>query len=279
MTLVGQAQHLQLVENRGEVGIMGGEAVYLGDIAPNLIFYKPSYGAYYKKQFNDYGGVRLSYEKIQLGASDTLSNSFYQKNRGFAFSRNFHEVSLLGEFYFTRFLPGRKTYRFTPYLGFGVGYLIPGNIEKKEIYFTSNKSEANYVDSASFPAIKPSKGFINFPIQLGFKYNLNKRWNIQAELMYRFVNSDDLDFFPDDQLLVQYFTAVPATKFQYQGSRSGKDQFLSVKAGISYNLIKIYGAQRWKPNKMSKLSSLREKEKESAQNKPGFFNRLKFKRN
>ena len=62
----------------------------------------------------------------------------------------------------------------------------------------------------------------------------------------------------------------------YQGSRSGKDQFFSVKAGISYGLIKIYGEEKWKPGKKSRLAS--QKEKESGDKKSGFFSRLKFKR-
>ena len=64
---------------------------------------------------------------------------------------------------------------------------------------------------------------------------------------------------------------------KYQGSRSGKDQFFSVKAGISFNLLKIYGEEKFKPGKRSKLASL--KEKEAGQDKSGFLGRLKFKRN
>ena len=63
---------------------------------------------------------------------------------------------------------------------------------------------------------------------------------------------------------------------QYQGSRSGKDQFFSAKAGISFNLIKIYGEEKWKPGKRSKLSS--RKEQAEGQAKPGFFSRRKLNR-
>jgi hypothetical protein len=112
--------------------------------------------------------------------------------------------------------------------------------------------------------------------------------------MYRFTLSDELDFFPDGQLLEQRQKNEAASQFmiggsfdeerigaasfinRYQGSRSGKDQFFSVKGGISYNLIKIYGEEKFKPGKRSKLSS--RKAQESSENKPGFFNRLKFKR-
>jgi hypothetical protein len=115
------------------------------------------------------------------------------------------------------------------------------------------------------------------PIQIGFKYNLTRRWNVFAEAMYRFTLSDELDFFPDGQRLVQTQKAATGTSaYNYQGSRSGKDQFFSVKGGISYNLIKIYGEEKFKPGKRSKLAG--RKNQESNQNKPGFFSRLKFKR-
>jgi hypothetical protein len=95
--------------------------------------------------------------------------------------------------------------------------------------------------------------------------------------MYRFALSDELDFFSDGQLLVHTQKVATGTSvYNYQGSRSGKDQFFSVKGGISYNLIKIYGEEKFKPGKRSKLSS--RKAQESSENKPGFFSRLKFKR-
>jgi hypothetical protein len=285
-------QHLQLIENKGEIGIFGGRSGYIGDLVPNILSNYYMGGLYYKKQYNDYAGVRFNYEKIQLGSNDTLSTNIYEKRRGMYFSRDFHDISLLGEFYFTRFLPGNKGYRFTPYLGFGIGYMLPTSDGIKQIVYSS--VTPLFVDSSSMPEVKKTKGFVNFPIQFGFKYNLSQRWNFFAEGMYRFVNSDELDFFPDGQLMEQRQKIISGSNFmiggtfdeerigpgnfvnKYQGSRSGKDQFFSAKVGISYNLIKIYGEEKWKPGKKSKLASL--KEKEPTSKKPGFFSRLKLKR-
>jgi hypothetical protein len=205
---------------------------------------------------------------------------------------------LTGEFYFTRFLPGNKAYRFTPYLGVGVGYLFESKASSFGIDTMSTLLRPLQIDSVIFPNHSASKGIIHFPVQIGFKFNLTRRWNIFAEAMYRFALSDELDFFPDGQLMVHRQKNVFANNFmiggsfdeekigpgnalskyqQYQGSRSGKDQFFSVKAGISFNLLKIYGEEKFKPGKRSKLASL--KEKEAGQNKSGFLGRLKFKRN
>jgi hypothetical protein len=275
-----QAQHLQLIENRGEIGVFGGRSASITDIVPDILSNYYIGGLYYKKQYNDYAGVRFNYEKIQLGSNDTLSANIYEKRRGMRFSRDFHDISLLAEFYFTRFLPGNKGFRFTPYLGFGIGYMLPTSDGIKQIVYSS--VTPLYVDSSSMPEVKKTKGFVNFPFQFGFKYNLSQRWNFFAEGMYRLVNSDELDFLKDGALVVQTqkYASVPVGSTpiinNFQGSRSEKDLFFTIKAGISYNLIKIYGEEKWKPGKKSKLSTL--KEKGSSEKKPGLFSRLKFNR-
>jgi hypothetical protein len=278
MTSLTQAQHLQLLDNRGEFGLYRGQSSYRGDIAPDVFKFNKNIGGYYKKQYNDYAGFKLNYEQLQLSSNDSASKNIYAKNRGFFFSRQFNDISLTGEFYFTRFLPGNKAYRFTPYLGIGVGYLFESKASSFGIDTMSTILRPLQIDSVVFPNISASKGIIHFPVQIGFKYNLTRRWNIFGEAMYRFTLSDELDFFPDGQILVQTQKAeTGSSAYNYQGSRSGKDQFFSVKAGISFNLLKIYGEEKFKPGKRSKLASL--KEKESGQDKSGFLGRLKFKRN
>ena len=277
MTHLSQAQHLQLMENRGEIGLFAGQSSYRGDIAPDNFKFYNSYGAFYKKNFNDYGGLRLNYEKIRIGAEDSLSMNPYAIKRNFFFSRDFHDISLLGEFNFTRFLPGNKSYRFTPYLGIGVGYLFETKASNFGMDSLSTILRPFKIDSVIFPIVGSSKGVVYLPVQIGFKYNLTRRWNFFAEAMYRFALSDELDFFSDGQFLVQtQKLATGSDVYKYQGSRSGKDQFFSVKGGISYNLIKIYGEEKWKPGKRSLMNRL--KGEERGQDKPGFFSRLKFKR-
>ena len=310
MTNLTQAQHLQLLDNRGEFGLYRGQSSYRGDIAPDVFKFNKNLGGYYKKQYNDYAGFKLNYEQLQLSSNDSASKNIYAKNRGFFFSRHFNDISLTGEFYFTRFLPGNKAYRFTPYLGVGVGYLFESKASSFGIDTMSTLLRPLQIDSVIFPNHSASKGIIHFPVQIGFKFNLTRRWNIFAEAMYRFALSDELDFFPDGQLMEHRQKNGSGSKFmiggpfdeqpsnftnliggpfdeqrigvgnylaKYQGSRSGKDQFFSVKAGISFNLLKIYGEEKFKPGKRSKLASL--KEKEAGQNKSGFLGRLKFKRN
>jgi len=224
------AQHLQLIENKGEFGAFAGQASYNGDLAPNLQFLAFNYGGFYKKQLNDYVGLRLNYELVPLGAFDSLTannmNS-YVHGRSLFFKTTYQEISLMAELYFLKFINGNKNFRFSPYLGFGVGYM------------------SALKDTSNYPAGNPSKApkVITVPLNLGFKYNLVGSFNIFGELTYRFTSSDLVDHFGDNSI------------YDYQASTSGRDQFFSAKLGLSYNLQRIYGPDpRPKPKKDNLLT-------------------------
>lgn len=218
-----KAQHLQLINDKGEVGVMMGYVSYNGDIASDVQYVKMNYGAYYKKQVNAYIGLRLNYEQITIGASDNGSQNAYDNARAFIFERDFHEVSVLTELYFNRFITDRKDFRFSPYLGFGAGYLLKGNL-----------------DNANFAAPSNNK-IVTLPINLGFKWNVYKQINLFGEFKYRFTTSDYLDHFAD---------MTPINSFQ--GSKSGKDEIMSASVGLSYNFRKIYGPEIIKKQKRKK---------------------------
>jgi hypothetical protein len=248
------AQHISLVENKGEIGVMGGTSFYRGDIASDVLFYKPNFGAFYKKQLNDYVGLRLNYEYISLGANDLQSNNSYDYNRSIYFTRVSHDVSLMGEFYFLKFINGNKRYRFTPYVGFGVGAW-------KSISGSTN------IDTPK------TQRTILFPLNLGFKYNIGGSWNIFSEVTYRFTNSDKIDYFSD----VNYHKPMGMNSI-YQASTSGSDQYFSTKLGISYNLLTVYGIEQKKQSKRKWLFFKRKDYVEPGNaNKKRFFGFLKRK--
>lgn len=248
ITATSYAQHLQLVDNYGELGIMAGYNSYIGDVATDVQFLKLNYGAYYKKQFNEYVGIRINYEKINLEVSDGNSLNDYERARGFYFKRNFHEISVQSELYFQRFIVGRKRYRFSPYLGFGVGYLL------------STPTDVAYNISS------PVKNrIVTFPLNLGFKYNFHETFNFFGEFTHRFTTSDYVDHLPDNQLFNGY-----------QANRSGKDQFFTAKLGISYTFLKIYGPDLPKKKNGNATFS----NEDAGKSNPGKFSFLKrFKRN
>ena len=226
------AQHISLIENKGEIGIMGGGSFYRGDIASDVLFFKPNFGAFYKKQLNDYVGIRLNYEYISIGANDLQSSNYYEHLRALYFTRVSHDVSLMGEFYFSKFINGNKKYRFSPYLGFGIGVW-------KSISGTTN------LDTPT------TQRTITFPINLGFKYNVKGPWNVFGEATYRFTNSDKIDYFADETMHIPPGLpyGLPANQYGLQSSTSGNDQYFTAKLGISYNLLSIYGPDKPKTPK------------------------------
>ncbi len=234
------AQHLQLIENRGEIGVLGGVSSYVGDIAPDIQFLTKNYGAFYKKQLNDYVGIRVSYEYVDLAASDRQSIDAFISQRSLYFQRTFHDVSVMGEFYFLRFIDGNKRYRFTPYLGFGFGAL-------KSITATPNLAGSK------------TQRTLVMPLNFGLKYNIGGPWNILGEATYRFTNSDYIDYFGDENTYTP-----PNNATTYQASTSGKDQYFSLKLGLSYNLLKVYGPENNKNYTKGLFGKKREKADKSS---------------
>lgn len=231
------AQHTELSENKGEVGLMLGMASYQGDIAPDVQVYYRNYGAYVKKQLNNYVGIRFNVEMQKLASHDMLSSDPYALLRNANFQINTIEASVMSEFYFLNYISGSRNKKFTPYLGFGVGYLYTFDTIRN-----NNTSVVSITTDDLLSGGKKSKLNLTFPLNLGLKYNIYRRFNLFAEATYRYTTTDNLDFIDN--------RPTPATlvaPFGYQGSRSGNDRFFSGKIGISYSFNNIYGIEQYKP--------------------------------
>jgi hypothetical protein len=202
---------------------MYGMASYQGDISPDVQVYYRSYGAFVKKQLNNYVGIRLNVEMQKLAAHDMLSSDTYAIARNANFLINTLDLSAMGEFYFLNYISGSRNKKFTPYVGFGIGYLL----------ILDEKKSANLqIPEASLP--------LAFPINFGLKYNIYRHFNIFGEAMYRFMNTDNLDYLNATTFTIGTLAAPSG----YQGSRSVNDRFFSAKIGISYTFSTIYGIEQ-----------------------------------
>ncbi len=246
-----KAQHTELSENKGEVGLILGMASYQGDIAPDVQVYYRNYGAFVKKQLNAYVGLRLNVEMQKLASHDMLSLDNYAIKRNANFQINTIEASAMGEFYFLNYISGSRNKKFTPYIGFGVGYLF--NLET----IRNNNTSVIILNptSSSLVTYKSSKLNLTFPLNLGLKYNIYQRFNLLAEATYRYTTTDNIDFIDDNPT-----PQTPVAPFGYQGSSTGNDRFFSGKLGISYSFNNIYGIEQYKPKKsMGLLNRFRRK--------------------
>ncbi len=108
---------------QGEFGITLGAAHYFGDLNTRASIKrpKPSFGAFFRKQFGNYIGVRVSAHYAQVGFSDTYSKNEYQQLRNLSFNSNIWEFAVQGDFNFFKFVPNDPDYQFTPYVTLGVG--------------------------------------------------------------------------------------------------------------------------------------------------------------
>jgi hypothetical protein len=79
--------------HQGEFGVSLGLANYFGDLntRSGLNEPKPSAGLFFRKQFGNYVGMRVSARYAQLGYSDKYSKNEYQKTRNLDFKSDIFE--------------------------------------------------------------------------------------------------------------------------------------------------------------------------------------------
>lgn len=258
-----QSARAQLMEpfvHQGEVGIGIGAGHYFGDLNPDFSLNRPKIaaGVFFRKQLTDYIGIRLSGEYALLGYSDVYSKNTVQNARNLSFNSNVWEISLSGDFNFFRFNPNFEGYRFTPYVGLGVGVFSfdPYAYLSHEKYFLRTLGTEGQ-GSALYPDLQPySPLAICIPFTLGVKYALSPKANLFGEVTYRFTNTDYLDdvsglYAPDAFPPLPDGTPSPGfllqdrsyeigssigIKGRQRGNSPQKDAYATIKVGISFNL-------------------------------------------
>lgn len=181
----------------GEVGITIGMAHYFGDLNNQAGLNRPkiALGAFFRKQFGNYIGVRIGGHYAQLGYSDVYSDIEYQKRRNLSFNTNIFELALQGDFNFFRFEPGNPDYAFTPYVTLGVGifnYDPYAYLNDQKHFLRPLGTEGQ--GSSLYPERQPySNMAFCFPIGMGIKYNLRNNINFTFEISHRFTRTDYLD--------------------------------------------------------------------------------------
>ena len=92
-------------ELNGEFGVTLGIAHYFGDLNTRANISRPklALGAFYRKQFNNYLGIRGSLHYAQVGYSDIYSKNAYQKSRNLSFNSDIWELAVSGDFNFFKF--------------------------------------------------------------------------------------------------------------------------------------------------------------------------------
>lgn len=192
-----QAQYESVVME-GELGLSLGGAHYFGDLNTRAKLNRPklAFGAFFRKQFGNYIGVRVSGHYARIGYSDIYNtHNEYQKRRNLSFNSNIFELALQGDFNFFKFVPGDPDHRFTPYVTLGVGvfsYDPYAYLNNEKIFLRPLGTEGQ--GTTAYPDRKPYGTMgIAFPFGVGVKYGLTDKMNIGFEVGYRFTNTDYID--------------------------------------------------------------------------------------
>lgn len=242
------------VVQEGEYGITAGVAHYFGDLNNRAAINRPkiALGAFYRKQFNNYAGIRLTAHFAKLGYSDQYSQNAYQRSRNLSFNTNIFEIALRGDFNFFKFIPSDPQHSFTPYATVGVGvfsydpyaylagqkyYLRPLNTEGETFY----KGRKAYGTMA-----------VCIPIGFGVKYAVTDKVNISFEVAHSFTTTDyiddvsttyvGIDKFPASSVAAQlqdrsYELGTPiGIEGRQRGFSKQKDQYAIAEIGISFNI-------------------------------------------
>ena len=250
------AQHYEYVQ-KGEFGITAGVAHYFGDLNTRAAINrpKPALGIFFRKQFGNYVGLRISAHYAQLGYSDTYSKNEYQLTRNLSFNTNIWEVALQGDFNFFKFIPSDPDYAFTPYITLGVGvftYDPYAYLNGEKEFLRPLGTEGQVI---GYKGRKPySTLALCIPLGVGIKYNLSEKLNFSFEIAHRFTGTDYLDdvsttyigpekFAPLSaaQLLQDRSSEVDAsTPLGIEGRQRGwskqRDQYIIAEIGITYNI-------------------------------------------
>ena len=259
-----KAQSENSYVQQGEFGITAGVAHYFGDLntRANINRPKPAVGFFYRKQFNNYLGLRVSAHYAQLGYSDIYSKNTYQNTRNLSFNTDIVEFAIHGDFNFFKFVPGDPEFSFTPYVTIGVGmfsYNPYTYLNNKKIFLRPLGTEGQNINykGADGKVRKPyGSTAVCIPIGLGIKYSISNDINFSIQIAQRITTTDYLDDVSTTYVGIDKFPPLngqPSTAGILQdrsfekgvpigiegvqrGTSKQKDQYIIAEIGISFNI-------------------------------------------
>lgn len=259
VTITGSVLAQSETVHQGEFGITLGAAHYFGDLNTRASIKrpKPAFGAFFRKQFGNYTGIRVSAHYAQVGFSDTYSKNEYQQIRNLSFNSNIWEFAIQGDFNFFKFVPNDPDYQFTPYVTLGIGvftYDPYAYLDGQKYFLRPLGTEGQTTGYLGRKEYSPMA--LCIPFGVGVKYNLNEKVNVSFEISNRFTTTDYLDdvsttyaggsnfppdanniptaaFYLQDRSYEKDFTFAQG---QQRGNAKQKDQYIIAEIGVSFNL-------------------------------------------
>ena len=249
---------------QGEFGVTAGAAHYFGDLNTRMAINrpKPAVGIFYRKQFNNYLGMRVSLHYAQLGYSDIYSKNVYQKTRNLSFNTDIIELAVQGDFNFFKYVPGDPEFAFTPYVTFGLGifsYNPYAYENSKKTYLRALGTEGqniNYVGADGKVRKTYGSTAICIPLGIGVKYSINNKYNVSFQIAHRLTTTDYIDDVSTTYVGIDKFPPVNGNpsvaailqdrsiekgvpigvEGRQRGTSKQNDQYIMAEIGLSINI-------------------------------------------
>ena len=139
--------------------------------------------------------ARIELTKGTVAGNDANSNSTYVKARNIKFKSSLFEASFIGALYPLMFLNTESLPAFSPYLMAGVGvfsFYPKGYYDGK--WYSLRRLHTEGETSKEYPERKEySLRSISFPLGLGLRFELNHKYNLRVEGVFRHTWSDYID--------------------------------------------------------------------------------------
>ena len=199
LTVSGYSQ-----KNTADIGIWGGGATYWGDLKE--VQYgqsiNPMFGAFFRYNFNPRYNIRMMYLTGNVGATGII------ETEPWSFEKYTHNISLMIEINYLKYILGNKKTPVSPYIlgGFGLmhySYLFDQNLGarlyavNKQNPFLLNNS---YWDNGILVIQSHSPVYIQTPtlnFGMGLKTHIGKRFGLGAEFIIQKLFDDKLDDLDD----------------------------------------------------------------------------------
>ncbi len=244
---------------RWELGLDLGASNFLGDLGGanqvgthfikdlEISLTRPALGIHVRYRANRYIGYRANFMYGKISGYDALTQERYRHNRNLNFKSNIFEFSTVFEFYISKERPGHiynykklKGWRHIDaqeygFIGVGGFYFNP----KGERYGQWYELRPLHTEGMGFkPDTKQYSLFsVCIPMGLGFKYAINRRWNVGLEYGLRLTFTDYIDdvstVYVDPALLSANMDPATASLATYFANPGGNDISTADNGGIN----------------------------------------------
>lgn len=188
-----------LAQGRTGYFLGSGFMTYNGDIneksdkiISNSKVFKPYIKAGISHRFNSRMEFALAYTYGNVEGADSLAKERDNLNRNQSFRSRIHELSVSAEYHL---MSVYKKHRANPFVSVGAGFFHfnpQAQLDGKWYDLRPLGTEGQFISDGDYP--EPYKlTQLNFPLAIGFYFQLNPHWRLRVDYTYHITRTDYLD--------------------------------------------------------------------------------------